>query len=151
MFDTKIISSSAEDIEYAAKLINGGDVVGMPTETVYGLAADATNEAAVKKIFEAKGRPQDNPLIVHLADVDMLDEYVHDVPDIAYRLAEKFCPGPLTMVLPKKDNIPYITSAGLDTVGIRIPFHKVARAFIKACGKPIAAPSAKYGRSSFVR
>ena len=75
MFDTKIISSSAEDIEYAAKLINAGEVVGMPTETVYGLAADATNEAAVKKIFEAKGRPQDNPLIVHLADVDMLDEY----------------------------------------------------------------------------
>lgn len=147
MFDTKIISSSAEDIEYAAKLINGGEVVGMPTETVYGLAADATNEAAVKKIFEAKGRPQDNPLIVHLADVDMLDEYVHDVPDIAYRLAEKFCPGPLTMVLPKKDIIPYITSAGLDTVGIRIPLHKAARAFIKACGKPIAAPSANLSGS----
>lgn len=147
MFDTKIISSSEEDIAYAAKLINSGEIVGMPTETVYGLAADATNEAAVKKIFEAKGRPQDNPLIVHLADADMLGEYVHDVPDIAYRLAESFCPGPLTMVLPKKDSIPDITSAGLDTVGIRIPLHKTARAFIKACGKPVAAPSANLSGS----
>lgn len=147
MFDTKIISSSEEDIAYAAKLINSGEIVGIPTETVYGLAADATNEAAVKKIFEAKGRPQDNPLIVHLSGVEMMDGYVHDVPDIAYSLAEKFCPGPLTMVLPKKDIIPDITSAGLDTVGIRIPFHKTAREFIKACGKPIAAPSANLSGS----
>lgn len=142
MFETKILSADENGIAEAASLIRSGEIVGMPTETVYGLAADATDEAAVKKIFEAKGRPQDNPLIVHLSGIDMLGKYVHDVPEIAYKLADKFCPGPLTMVLPKNDIIPYITSAGLDTVGIRIPLHKTARALISASGKPIAAPSA---------
>lgn len=139
---TRLLTSSQEDIEYAAELIRQGELVGMPTETVYGLAADAEDPEAVKKIFEAKGRPQDNPLIVHIGDISQIEEYAHDVPDIAYKLAENFCPGPLTMVLPKRDRIPDVTSAGLDTVGIRIPGHKTARALIKASGKAIAAPSA---------
>lgn len=147
MFDTKLLSLSIDDIEYAAQLIINGEVVGFPTETVYGLAADALNADAVRKIFEAKGRPQDNPLIVHLDSVDMLDKYVHSVPDIAYKIAERFCPGPITMVLPKNDIIPDVTSAGLDTVGIRIPFHKGARELISACGRPLAAPSANLSGS----
>ena len=147
MFDTKLLSSDKIDVEYAARLINSGEVVGMPTETVYGLAADALDSNSVVKIFEAKGRPQDNPLIVHLSDVEMMDKYVFNVPEIAYKIAEKFCPGPITMVLPKRDIIPDVTSAGLDTVGIRIPFHKTARELIKACGKPLAAPSANLSGS----
>ena len=127
MFDTKLLSSEFSDIEYAAELIKKGEVVGMPTETVYGLAADAENEQAVKKIFAAKGRPSDNPLIVHLSAVEAMEKYVCNVPELAYKIAEKFCPGPITMVLPKRSNIPYTTSGGLETVGIRIPFHKTAR------------------------
>ncbi len=146
-YKTKLLSTSERDIAYAAKLIVDGEVVGMPTETVYGLAADAENEEAVKKIFEAKGRPQDNPLIVHIADVSQLEDYVHDVPKIAYKLAEKFCPGPLTMVLPKNDKIPNVTSAGLDTVGIRIPYHPAARKLIMESGKALAAPSANLSGS----
>lgn len=146
-YETRLLTSSEADIEYAAELIRQGELVGMPTETVYGLAADAENSQAVKRIFEAKGRPQDNPLIVHLGDISQIEEYACDIPDIAYRLAENFCPGPLTMVLPKRDRIPDVTSAGLDTVGIRIPGHKTARALIKASGKAIAAPSANLSGS----
>ena len=93
-YETKLLTASEADIEYAAELIAGGEVVGMPTETVYGLAADAENISAVEKIFKAKGRPQDNPLIVHLAEISDIDKYAHDVPEIAYKLADKFCPGP---------------------------------------------------------
>lgn len=146
-YATKLLTTSEADIEFAAGLIRDGGVVGMPTETVYGLAADAENVSAVEKIFKAKGRPQDNPLIVHLADVGDIEKYAHDVPKIAYRLAEKFCPGPLTMVLPKRDRIPGITSAGLDTVGIRIPYHPAARKLIRLSGKAIAAPSANLSGS----
>ena len=146
-YATKLLTASEADIEYAAELIKSGEVVGMPTETVYGLAADAENISAVEKIFQAKGRPQDNPLIVHLAEAGDIDEYAHDVPEIAYKLAEKFCPGPLTMVLPKRDRIPDITSAGLDTVGIRIPYHPAARKLIRLSGKAIAAPSANLSGS----
>lgn len=147
LYDTKVLNHSDKNIEYVAKLLQDGEIVGIPTETVYGLGADATNIEAVKKIFLAKGRPQDNPLIVHLSSIDEIMDYVEYVPDIAYKLAEKFCPGPLTMVLKKKDIIPDITSAGLDTVGIRIPYHHLARRIIKACGKPIAAPSANLSGS----
>ncbi len=147
MFETRLLSSDKSDIEFAAELINIGEVVGMPTETVYGLAADALNESAVKKIFEAKGRPQDNPLIVHISGLHMLDKYVCNVPNLAYKIAERFCPGPITMILPKRDIIPSITSSGLDTVGIRIPFHKTARELINACGTPLAAPSANLSGS----
>ena len=147
IFKTRLLSTSECDIAYAAKLLADGEVVGIPTETVYGLAADAENEEAVKRIFEAKGRPQDNPLIVHIADVSQLEDYVYDVPEIAYKLAKKFCPGPLTMVLPKRNRIPNITSAGLDTVGIRIPYHPVARKLIVESGKALAAPSANLSGS----
>ena len=146
-YKTRLLTSSDEDIEQAAEMILSGGIVGMPTETVYGLAADAENPAAVKKIFEAKGRPQDNPLIVHLADISQIEEYARDIPETAYMLAENFCPGPLTMVLPKRDRIPDVTSAGLDTVGIRIPCHKTALKLIKISGKAIAAPSANLSGS----
>ena len=147
VYDTRIISDSDEDLQYAAQLIKDGKIVGMPTETVYGLAADALNPSAVADIFKAKGRPQDNPLIVHLASVNDIEKYTRNIPKTAYRLAEMFCPGPLTMVLPKRECIPDITSAGLDTVGIRIPADSTARRFIAACGTPIAAPSANLSGS----
>lgn len=144
---TKMLTPTNAGISEASKLLIAGEVVGIPTETVYGLAADATNEEAVRKIFIAKGRPQDNPLIVHIADILTLTDYVKDVPNIAFKLAEKFWPGPLTMVLPKKNIIPYTTSGGLDTVGIRFPSNKVAQEIIKSCGKPLAAPSANLSGS----
>lgn len=144
---TKILGASSNDIEEAAKLINMGEVVGIPTETVYGLAADATNDVAVKKIFEAKGRPCDNPLIVHICDFKMVYDIANEVPPLAYKLAEKFWPGPLTMIMPKSDKIPLVTSGGLDTVGIRYPSHPVALELIKKSGKPLAAPSANLSGS----
>lgn len=147
VYDTRIISDSDEDLQYAAQLIKDGKIVGMPTETVYGLAANALDPSAVADIFKAKGRPQDNPLIVHLASVNDIEKYAQNIPETAYRLAEMFCPGPLTMVLPKRECIPDITSAGLDTVGIRIPADQIARRFIAACGTPIAAPSANLSGS----
>jgi L-threonylcarbamoyladenylate synthase len=126
----------------AAELIKNGEVVGMPTETVYGLAADACNPDAVARIFKAKGRPSDNPLIVHLADFSDAVNYTSYIPQLAYKIADKFSPGPITMIFPKNDKIPYITSGGLDTVGIRIPAHATARKLIELSGCPIAAPSA---------
>lgn len=138
---TELLSASSADIEIAAELIKNGELVGMPTETVYGLAADALNPIAVAKIFAAKGRPADNPLIVHIADISMLTELAFDIPESAYRLAERFWPGPLTMILKKKDCIPDITSGGLDTVGIRMPDHMAARMLIEKSGLPVAAPS----------
>ncbi|MDE7303620.1 MAG: threonylcarbamoyl-AMP synthase [Oscillospiraceae bacterium] len=146
-YNTKLLGTSEEELRYAAGLLARGEIVGMPTETVYGLAADAENPRAVERIFAAKGRPQDNPLIVHIADIAQLEEYAHSIPDIAYKLAEKFWPGPLTMVLPKKDKIPDITSAGLNTVGIRMPCHKAARSLIRYSGKALAAPSANLSGS----
>lgn len=129
-------------LEIAVKLIRDGEVVGIPTETVYGLGADASDENAVRKIFEAKGRPADNPLIVHLADFSEAERYTSYIPELARKLADKFCPGPFTIVLPKNDSIPMVTSGGLDTVGIRIPSHPVMHRLIELSGRPIAAPSA---------
>lgn len=146
-YETKMLSDSDEDIALAAQLLKSGEVVGIPTETVYGLAADAENESAVKKIFEAKGRPSDNPLIVHISDISMLDRLVSEVSPVALKCAERFWPGPLTMVMPKSDNIPYVTSGGLDTVGVRFPSHKTAQKIISACGKALAAPSANLSGS----
>lgn len=140
--ETKLLSSSAEDISAAAELIKNGFVVGIPTETVYGLGADALNEQAVRAVFAAKCRPADNPLIVHIADFSQAIKYAKNIPDLAYRLADKFCPGPLTMILPKRDIIPLVTSGGLDTVGIRVPSHNVMHRIIIESGCPIAAPSA---------
>lgn len=124
-----------------------GGVVGIPTETVYGLAADAGNEAAVHSIFEAKGRPQDNPLIVHISDISQLQPLVREIPELALKIAEKYWPGPLTMIFPKSDRIPSATSGGLDTVAVRMPKSPAARAIIDACGFPLAAPSANLSGS----
>ena len=129
-------------VKTAAELIRAGEVVGMPTETVYGLAANALNGEAVKKIFLAKGRPQDNPLIVHIADFDQIYDLCPAVPPQAKLLADAFWPGPLTMIVPKGDYIPDEVSCGLDTVGIRLPSHPMARALIRESGVPLAAPSA---------
>lgn len=138
---TKLLDDSDENIKFCADLLSRGEVVGIPTETVYGLAGDALNIKAIKKIFIAKGRPQDNPLIVHIANLEMLYDLVKNVPDVALTLAEHFWPGPLTMVLPKKDIIPFETSGGLDTVGIRMPLHPIARKLIEYSNRPLAAPS----------
>ncbi|MGN0642095.1 MAG: L-threonylcarbamoyladenylate synthase [Huintestinicola sp.] len=147
LYETEMLSLSEQDIEKAAELLKNGNVVGIPTETVYGLAADALNAEAVAKIFEAKGRPQDNPLIVHIGEFEDIYKYVRCVPENAVKLAEAFWPGPMTMVLPKKECIPTVTSGGLDTVGIRFPVHPAAREIIRRCGCPLAAPSANLSGS----
>lgn len=139
---TELLQCSAEDIRLAAELLREGKLVAFPTETVYGLGADARQENSVRSIFAAKGRPADNPLIVHIADMQSLYEIAAEVPAIAKRLAAAFWPGPLTMVLPKRDCIPTVTSGGLHTVGIRMPSHPAALALIRESGCPIAAPSA---------
>lgn len=130
------------DVEEAAALIRSGQLVAFPTETVYGLGANALDTAAVQRIFDAKGRPATNPLIVHVHDIAAARSLASSWPDTAQRLAEAFWPGPLTLVLPRAGHVPDITTAGLDTVAIRIPAHPVAQALIKAAGVPIAAPSA---------
>ena len=136
-------------LRQAGALLRAGEVVGMPTETVYGLAANALDGAAVAKIFLARGRPQDNPLIVHIADKEQLSTLARMVPESARKLADAFWPGPLTIILPKAACIPDEVSAGLDTVGIRLPSHPVARALIREAGVPLAAPSANLsGRPS---
>ena len=134
-------------IERAAELLRAGEAVAIPTETVYGLAANAFDETAVAKIFAAKGRPQDNPLIVHIAAFETLGELVTEVPQAAKRLADAFWPGPLTMILPKSGKIPHAVSAGLSTVAVRMPKHPVARVVIEAAGLPLAAPSANLSGS----
>ena len=129
-------------VEQAADILRRGGLLAIPTETVYGLGADGLNADAVRHIFEAKGRPQDNPLILHIPDASWLARYCKDVPETAYRLAGRFWPGPLTMILPKADCVPLVTTGGLDTVGMRCPDHAVTRAIIAASGVPVAAPSA---------
>ena len=146
---TQVKPVSPEAIREAAELIRKGELVGMPTETVYGLGANALDENAVKKIFEAKGRPGDNPLIVHVSCLDEIPPLVREIPDSAKRLMEAFWPGPMTLILPKSDRIPSAVSAGLDTVGIRLPASEAARDLIRESGCPIAAPSAnRSGRPS---
>lgn len=128
-------------IQEAAAIIKHGGLLGIPTETVYGLGANALDETAVLHIFQAKGRPQDNPLILHIPDASWLEKYCHDVPAVAYALAEKFWPGPLTMILPRRDIVPLRTTGGLDTVGVRCPDHPMTLEIIRAAGVPVAAPS----------
>ena len=136
------------DIEDAASIIREGGLVVIPTETVYGLGGDATNPASSKKIYTAKGRPSDNPLIIHISEPEDADKYAN-TNDTYYKLAKVFMPGPLTVILSKKDIIPYETTGGLDTVAVRCPSHPIAHAIIKAAGVPIAAPSANIsGRPS---
>ncbi len=139
---TELLKPTNKSIDTACTLIAQGQVVGVPTETVYGLAADARNGEAVKKIFAAKGRPQDNPLIVHISNMDMVNDVVSFVPDDAKILAENFWPGPLTIIMPKSKNISSVTSAGLDSVGVRMPSNKIAREIIEKSNIPFAAPSA---------
>lgn len=129
-------------LKVAARLIREGKLVAFPTETVYGLGADALNEKAVRRIFEAKGRPADNPLIIHIAESEWLFKLAREVPEIALKLAERFWPGPLTLVLPKREEVPEITTGGLDTVAVRMPAHPIALELIRLSGRPVAAPSA---------
>lgn len=135
-------SGTDEDYDKAAQILKRGGLVAIPTETVYGLAANALDGEAVKKIFAAKGRPGDNPLIVHISSFDEIYPLVEQVPEKAKKLAEKFWPGPLTMILKKSSLIPDEVSAGLDTVAVRMPSHKDAREIIKRSALPLAAPSA---------
>ena len=135
-------AEDAERIAQAADILRRGGLLAIPTETVYGLGANGLDENAVLHIFEAKGRPQDNPLILHIPDASWLTRYCEDVPDAAYRLAERFWPGPLTMILKKRPCVPLRTTGGLETVGMRCPDHAVARAIIEKAGVPVAAPSA---------
>lgn len=148
---TQVIKTDESNLKYAAEaaasLLRSGEVVAIPTETVYGLAANAFDGKAVAKIFKAKSRPMDNPLIVHIAEFEELYSLVSSVPESAKILAEKFWPGPLTMIMPKSDKIPNEVSAGLETVAVRMPSHPAARAVIKAAGVPLAAPSANISGS----
>lgn len=135
-------SDNYKTIEKAGSIIKSGGLVAFPTETVYGLGANALDEKAVTKIFEAKGRPQDNPLIIHINYITDLQKYAYVQDDRVYKLLERFWPGPLTVVLKKRSIVPDIISAGLDTVAVRCPSHPIARALINSAGVPIAAPSA---------
>ncbi len=129
-------------LEKAGEIIRNGGVVAFPTETVYGLGASAFDDEAVRKIYKAKGRPSDNPLIVHIADVADVEKVCRDVPESAKKLLDAFAPGPFTLILKKMPNISDTVTAGLDTVGVRIPSHPVAREFLRTAKVPIAAPSA---------
>ena len=147
-FDTILVDPSDEKtFSDAARALQEGEVVGMPTETVYGLGADARNPEAVKKIYEAKGRPSDNPLIVHVASKEMITNLVSEISPIAHVLIDAFMPGPITIVMKKSPIVPDCVSAGLDTVGIRFPIHPIAQKLIEESGVPVAAPSANLSGS----
>ena len=146
---TQVLPVSEESIALGGEILREGGLVGMPTETVYGLGANALNPEAVRAIFRAKGRPGDNPLIVHIARREEILPLVRAIPKAAKRLMDAFWPGPMTLILPKADCIPPEVSAGLDTVGIRLPASEAARALIAAAGCPVAAPSGnRSGRPS---
>lgn len=134
-------------LDRAAAILKNGGLVALPTETVYGLGANALDPQAVKNIFLAKGRPQDNPLIIHIVDPQQAQLYAKDIPPVYYELCRRFSPGPLTVILPKREIIPMETSGGLETVAIRIPSHPVAREIIRRAGVPVAAPSANLSGS----
>lgn len=142
-------SVSKTDITRAVAQLKAGELVAFPTETVYGLGADASNTEAVRKVYAAKGRPADHPLIVHIADAVQLANWARDVPPFAHALAKKFWPGPLTLVLKRSANVPDAVTGGQDTVAIRVPSHPVAQALLRTFGGGIAAPSAnRFGRVS---
>lgn len=148
----KTLRLKGKDVKKAAQLIRQGGLVAFPTETVYGLGADGLSKEAAAKIYEAKGRPSDNPLILHIADLGMLEDLVEEVSGAARTLIEVFWPGPLTLVFKKTDRVPYAVTGGLDTVAVRQPDHPLALALIRAAGRPIAAPSAnRSGRPSPTR
>ena len=137
--ETKYLTE--KDLPQAAEIIRRGGLVGIPTETVYGLGANGLDPKAVSRIFKAKGRPQDNPLILHITDVSWLERYCKEIPLTAYKLAEAYWPGPMTMILPRKDMVPDAVTAGLDTVGMRCPSHILCHELIRLADVPIAAPS----------
>jgi L-threonylcarbamoyladenylate synthase len=139
---TQVLPISSKSIALAAELLKHGEIVALPTETVYGIAGDARNGEAVKKIFAAKGRPQDNPLIVHIHGMNMLEGLVSEVPERAQKLAKAFWPGPFTMVMPRGAEVSDVTCAGLDTVGVRMPSNPVVQQVIDVSGIAFAAPSA---------
>ncbi|HUF05127.1 MAG TPA: L-threonylcarbamoyladenylate synthase [Aridibacter sp.] len=141
-----IVTESADE---AARFIREGGTVAFPTETVYGLGADVFNEAAVAKVFEAKDRPADNPLIAHVGDSSHIERLVGSIPDSAQAFIDTFFPGPLTLVMPKAEDVPAIATSGLDTIGVRMPAEKITREFLEACRTPVVAPSANVsGRPS---
>ena len=140
---------SQQSIDQAVRLLKQGQLVALPTETVYGLGADASNPEAVAKIFAAKGRPADHPLIVHIASAKQLDDWACEIPESARQLAESFWPGPLTIVLNKKPEVPLAVTGGQQTVALRVPNNPVALVLLHAFGGGIAAPSAnRFGRIS---
>lgn len=138
---TNILTPSDENIQKAAQVLQGGGLVALPTETVYGLGANALDEQAVQAIFAAKGRPADNPLIIHVPNAEAAQPLCH-ISDAARQLMNAFCPGPLTLLMPKKPIVPNVVNAGLASVAVRIPSHPVALRLLEACGVPVAAPSA---------
>ncbi|MBE5800928.1 MAG: threonylcarbamoyl-AMP synthase [Clostridiales bacterium] len=141
MMNTLLLSPDEENLLLAANALKDGQLVGIPTETVYGLGADALNENAVRAIFAAKGRPADNPLIVHVADIDAAMPLC-EIDQRSRRVMEAFCPGPITLLMPKKPCVPSVVNAGLSSVAIRIPSHPVAQKLLRLSGVPVAAPSA---------
>lgn len=142
MVELKTLHLDKTNLAQAASILSSGGIVAIPTETVYGLAGNAFDPQAVKKIFSAKGRPSDNPLIVHISDIEEIYNVVSYFPPKAKKLAEKFWPGPLTMILPKNKNIPDEVTAGMDSVAVRFPSNEIAREIIKEAGVPLVAPSA---------
>lgn len=139
---TILSNCSIEALDGAAKKLRAGGLVAFPTETVYGLGADATNESAVARIYQVKGRPQDHPVIVHLADINQLSDWVADIPEYAITLARTFWPGPMTLILPRSERVGDFITGGQESVGIRIPNHPLALQFLHAAGVGVAAPSA---------
>ena len=149
MLIIRMETEQEDGLQQCADIIKGGGTVAFPTETVYGLGANALDVEAVKKIFEAKGRPGDNPLIVHVYCAEQIPKLVKSVPENAKQLMQRFWPGPLTLIMEKSDAVPYEVTAGLDTVAVRFPKNPVARQFLELCGLPVAAPSAnRSGRPS---
>lgn len=147
MKNTKLFKIHCDKIDKfklkeASEILREGGTIAFPTETVYGLGANALDEKAVKKIFEAKGRPSDNPLIIHISKFEDVEKLCRDIPPIMKILANKFWPGPLTMIVKKSSQVPDVVTAGLDTVAIRLPSHPIAKILIEMAGIPVAAPSA---------
>ena len=134
-------AAQPEDVAAAAAILRSGGLLGIPTETVYGLGANGLDGAAVGRIFQAKGRPQDNPLILHIPEAGWLERYCRNIPPAARLLARAFWPGPLTMILQRRENVPNAVTCGLDTVGVRCPDHPVTLAILRAVDVPVAAPS----------
>lgn len=145
--ETQVLTPDESSLHLAGRLLKNGETVGIPTETVYGLAANALDGSAVEKIFKAKGRPMDNPLIVHISNISQINSLVSVFPQKAKALAEAFWPGPLTIIMPCSKNVPKQVTAGLSTVAIRFPSHKTARDIINYAGVPLAAPSANLSGS----